>query len=277
MSIVVVSIGGDTMRFAEGDSSAGTLSNKKSQKTPADPAKFIEKLSSYVSDCKQPPQKLIVGVRGRLDEEKTKITNDTILVKWVDFELKSELLKVLDIPIYFENDTALAGLGEAVYGSGKGFDYIVYHSIGAGVGGVKIEEGEIDHGTLGFEPGHQILDIDRTVLGADVTPSLENLISARAISDRYGSKPEDIPQNDVLWSQLAHYLGQGLRNSVLYWSPEAIILGGQMILGNPCIELEDIRKETVAALDNFYDCPFITKATLGDDSALYGAMALIKD
>ena len=275
MSVIIVSIGGDTVRFAEGDSNTGELFNKKSQKTPADPNEAAKMIISYISECTHNPENLVIGVRGRLDEEKSKISNDTLLINWIDYELKAKLSKSLNLPVYLENDAALAGLGEAVYGAGKEFDYIVYHSVGAGVGGVKIEEKKIDHGTLGFEPGHQILDIDRTVLGEDVTPTLENLISAKAITDRYGSRPEDISQDDILWSQLAHYLGQGLRNSILYWSPEAIVLGGQMILGKPCISLEDVRKETVTALDEFYDCPFITKATLGDDAALYGGLALL--
>ncbi len=274
MSLVIVSIGGDSLRLAVGDSKTGELSNRKNSTTDSNPAKAVNTIVSYVHTIKKPLERIVVGVRGRLNEEKSKISNDTILAKWVDYDLKEELYKHLNIPVFLENDAALAGLGEAVYGAGKEFDYIVYHSVGAGVGGVKIEEKHIDHGTLGFEPGHQILDIDRTVLGEDVTPTLENLISAKAVAERYGTKPKDIPQDDVLWSQLAHYLGQGLRNSILYWSPEAIILGGQMILGKPCIELEHIRKETVSALDEFYDCPYITKGLLADEAALYGGMAL---
>ena len=43
---------------------------------------------------------------------------------------------------------------------GEGLEIVAYHSVSTGVGGVKIEDGEISHSSIGFEPGHQI---DRTV------------------------------------------------------------------------------------------------------------------
>ena len=49
-----------------------------------------------------------------------------------------------------------------------------------------------------------------------------------------------------------------------------------MILGDPKIQLDDIRKHTVDVLDGFVDCPFITTATLKDEAGLYGAMAHLK-
>ena len=84
-------------------------------------------------------------------------------------------------------------------------------------------------------------------------PTLENLVSGTAVEKRLGMKPYDIPQSDVIWDELAGYLAQGLRNTILYWSPEAIILGGSMIIGDPKIPLEAIRKATVEVLDRFVE------------------------
>ncbi len=152
---------------------------------------------------------------------------------------------------------------------------MVYHTVSTGVGGVKIEQGRIDQASSGFEPGHQVLDIDRTILGADISPTLENLVSGSGVEARFGVKPYEIPQSDALWDELAEYLAQGLRNTILYWSPEMIVLGGSMIIGDPKIPLEAIRKYTVEVLDGFVACPFITTAKLGDEAGLYGAMALL--
>jgi fructokinase len=121
-----------------------------------------------------------------------------------------------------------------------------------------------------------VLDIDRTILGEDIPPTLENLVSGRAVEDRTKTKPYDIPQDDVIWDELAGYLAQGLRNTVLYWSPEAIILGGSMITGEPNIPIEAVRRATVAVLDGVVPCPFITTAKLGDEAGLYGALALLQ-
>jgi len=153
---------------------------------------------------------------------------------------------------------------------------VVYHTISTGVGGVKVVRGQIDLASAGFEPGHQILDIDRTILGDDIPPTLENLVSGRAVEARVGEKPYDIPQDDVIWEELAGYLAQGLRNTVLYWSPEVIILGGSMIIGDPKIPLDSIRRATVAVLDGLVPCPFITVAALGDEAGLHGALAYLR-
>ncbi len=215
------------------------------------------------------------GIRGQLAEDKRSLHRDLILSHWADEPIVATLEEVWQCPVWLENDTALAGLGEAVSGAGQGFEIVVYHSVSTGVGGVKIESGQIDQATVGFEPGHQNIDIDRTVLGDDFEPTLENLVSGRAVEQRMGSRPYDIPQSDALWDTLANYLAQGLRNSILYWSPEVIVLGGSMILGNPCIKVDDIRKHTVQSLSGFTDCPFITTAQHGDDSGLLGALTYL--
>ena len=217
------------------------------------------------------------GVRGPLNETKTGIENDNVLTKWVGKSIVDEIKKFHDVPVFLENDAAIAGVGEAVFGAGKGAEIVAYHTVSTGVGGAKIENGEIDFATIGFEPGHQIIDVDRTVLGEDVQPNLENVVSGTAVKNRFGVEPYEIPQSDILWDELAGYLAQGLNNTIMYWSPDVIVLGGSMILGDPKIELEPIRKYTVEALDNFELCPLITLAKLGDEAGLYGGMAVLKN
>ena len=216
------------------------------------------------------------GIRGLLMEDRSGIANDAVLSGWAGKSLVGALNEAYGAPVHLENDTALAGLGEAVFGAGKGIDIVVYHTVSTGVGGVKIESGAIDTASSGFEPGHQVLDIDRTILGDDVSPTLENLVSGAGLEARMGMKPTDIPQEDMIWDELAEYLAQGLRNTILYWSPEVIILGGSMITGDPKIPLEAIRKYTVEVLDGFVECPFITMAELGDEAGLYGALTYLK-
>ena len=181
-----------------------------------------------------------------------------------------------DVPVFLENDAAMAGVGEAVFGAGKGLEIVAYHTVSTGVGGVKVENGEIDMASVGFEPGHQILDIDRTVLGEDIEPTLENLVSGTAVGNRFGVKAYEIPQSDMVWDELAEYLAQGLRNTILYWSPDAIVLGGAMIVGDPAISVDTIRKYTVEAIHDIEPAPLIAEAKLGDEAGLYGAMAILK-
>jgi len=273
MSFLVFDIGGTNMRMAY------SVDGKKFEKkekiaTPQTPKEAVKILKDFSKE--QAVTHIAGGLRGVLMEDKTGIDHETHLPKWHGVSIIELLSDSFGngVTISLENDTALAGLAEAVLGAGAGCDLVVYHTISTGVGGVKIEQEQIDHASVGFEPGHQILDIDRTILGPDISPTLENLVSGTAVALRMGMPPYEIPQDDVLWDELAGYLGQGLRNSVLYWSPEIIILGGSMITGDPKIPIDAIRKATVETLGDIVPCPFITVATLGDDAVLYGALVL---
>lgn len=272
-NVFVFDIGGTKLRVAYSTDGV-SLGEVISKTTPATLERGVAMIkSAAVQLGVTAPTMIVGGIRGLLSEDKTGIQNDGILTKWVGKSLVQALQDEWSVPVYLENDTALAGLGEAVFGAGKGLDIVAYHTISTGVGGVKVEAGLIDEASMGFEPGHQILDIDRTILGDDITPTLENLVSGTALELRYGMKAYEIPQTDVVWDELAEYLAQGLRNTILYWSPDAIVLGGAMIVGNPAISIDAIRKYTVACLDQFVPCPYITKANLGDSSGLYGALA----
>lgn len=276
MSYILFDIGGTKTRVAVSEDLV-TLSKVESFKTPVKFEEGIKKLIETAEKIsKQKPIAMAGGIRGPLSEDKSGIQNDAILTKWVGKSVIKELQKFHNIPVFLENDTAIAGMGEAIFGAGKGLEIVAYHTVSTGVGGVKIINGVVDSAVVGFEPGHQVVDIDRTILGENIEPTLENLVSGTAIKDRFGIEPYDIPQSDVLWNELAEYLAQGLRNTILYWSPDAIVLGGSMIIGDPRIEIDAIRKYTVAALDGFVPAPLITTAKLGDEAGLYGAMALLK-
>lgn len=216
------------------------------------------------------------GIRGPLNHEKTGIVSEKVLTDWVGRSITGDLSDVFGVSVYLENDTAIVGLGEVVFGAGKGKDIVAYHTVSTGVGGARYVHGKIDVVSVGFEPGHQILDIDRTLLGPDIAPTLENLVSGSALEKRRGVKPYEITQNDHVWDELAKYLAHGLKNTVVYWSPDVIVLGGSMIIGDPRIFLEPIRKYTEEALKGLLPCPQIVDAMLKDEGGLYGAMALLK-
>jgi predicted NBD/HSP70 family sugar kinase len=276
MTYVVFDIGGTTTRVAMSDDGL-TLRDIKTTKTKANFKEAMTALSAAITAGvgKHKITGIAGGVRGLLNEMHTGIQNDAVLGAWAGKSITDFLTEEFSVPVHLENDTAMAGLGEAVFGAGKGLDIVVYHTVSTGVGGVRIEYGAIDEATNGFEPGHQVLDIDRTILGDDISPTLENLVSGSGVEARMGVKPYEIPQSDTLWDELAEYLAQGLRNTILYWSPEVIVLGGSMINGDPKIPLEAIRKYTVEVLDGFVECPYITTSALKDEAGLYGSLAYL--
>lgn len=275
MSYIIFDIGGTNTRVTV-SKDLKSFEKPIKFKTPINFKEGMEKITEAAKELESGNISGACGaVRGVLSEERDFIAHDDVLEKWVEEPLVETLSKKLNTKVVIENDAALAGLGEAHFGAGKGSEIMVYHTISTGVGGAKIENGNIDSYHLGFEPGKQVLDIDRTILGEDVIPTLENLVSGAAVEERTGSKPYDIPQEDAIWDQLANYLAHGLRNTVYYWSPDTIVLGGSMITGDPVIPITNIEKHLALLLEEGIDAPAIRQAKLKDDSGLYGAMVLL--
>lgn len=218
------------------------------------------------------------GIRGPLKKDRTGIISEMILTDWVEKPLTEEIKTGLNVEhdVYLENDAAIVGLGEAHFGAGKGHDIVAYLTVSTGVGGVRIDHGAVDAATGNFEPGKSIIDIDNTVYPEINASSLEEFVSGSALEKRRGVKPYEISQDDPVWKELAHQLAVGIKNTIAYWSPDVIVLGGSMIIGDPRIFREDITAFTKKELDGLMPVPPILDAKLGDEGGLYGAMALLK-
>ncbi|TSC82393.1 MAG: glucokinase [Parcubacteria group bacterium Gr01-1014_20] len=210
------------------------------------------------------------GVPGPFNRDRTQIANAANLPGWNNMPLMKELSKFIDAEIYLENDSAMAGLGEATFGAGKGKKIVAYITTGTGVGGARIINGGIDENSLGFEPGKQIIDCkNRKPL------DLENLVSGRAIEKQFGKKPYEITDSKF-WEKLAELLAYGVNNTIVHWSPDVVVLGGSMMkkVGISVPRVEFYLKKIHTA---FPVLPLIRKASLGDFGGLYGGLAYLKN
>src|SRR5690606_6161795 len=154
MTYVLFDIGGTKTRVAVSEDLT-TLAKVTSFKTPASFADGMKKIAEAIGTLvdKKEIKAIAGGIRGLLTEEKTGIYNDPVLSKWAGKSVVAEREKRNNTPVCLENDAAIAGLGEAVYGAGKGLEIVADHTVSTGVGGAKIENGDIDHTSTGFEPG----------------------------------------------------------------------------------------------------------------------------
>lgn len=254
---LVFDIGGTKTRIAISD---GTSVNEPS--IFPTPQGYQEGLEIFRQFLDQHPTALAGGIGGPLQHDKQELEASPQLPDWVDKPLKQDLEKMFNVPVLLENDAALAGLGEATHGAGKGYSIIAYLTISTGVGGAKIESGKIDKNTHGFEPGQMVIGDGK----------LADLISSIGLEKKYGMKPEDIEDQEV-WDKTAEYLAQGLNNIIVDWSPEVIVLGGGVISS---ISLDKVTLHLKKIMKVFPDIPPIVKAKLGDQSGLYGALEYLK-
>lgn len=217
------------------------------------------------------------GIAGQLDVKKEGLFAKKMSVNmpgWRGKPLRKSLQKIVKVPVYLENDADLAGLGEAVYGAGRKYKIVVYLTVSTGFGGVRIVDKKIDANTIGFEPGHQIINYDDKSFAKELFPgSLESYVSGKGIKLRYHKSPPEISARQI-WSQVNHILTLGILNTILFWSPDIIVLGGGM-MNSKYIKIKDIRTRLIS-IRKLPKTVLLRKAKLGDKSGLLGALYYLK-
>lgn len=211
-----------------------------------------------------------IGIAGPLDREKGTLLNSPHLPNWIGKPILKELSEEFLAPVFIENDTALSGLGEYAFGEGKGFDAVAYLTVSTGVGGVKIQNGRIDRNIGGFEIGHQVIDVEQML-------TAEDLLSGASAEREFGVKPYEI-KDSGFWDQKALLLSVLIHNTIMYWSPQIVIVGGSMVVGDngPVISLSKTR-ENLEKISTIYPVlPEIRQANLRSETGLWGGMEYLR-
>ncbi len=242
-----------------------------------------------------------IGVPGPVDAKG--IVHKCVNLGWGVLNINEELGKLLDLPVKGGNDANVAALGEMWKGGGQGFESVVVVTLGTGVGGGIIMDGEILTGAKGAagEIGHiHVNDEETDVCGCGNTGCLEQYASATGVvrlANRVldkNTRPTCLKKGAVsaktVWDavkagdevakeiaeQFGEYLGKGLAAVACVVNPEAFVIGGGVSKAGEVL-LDYIRKNyTPNVFHASRDVKF-TLATLGNDAGIYGAAKLVLD
>jgi len=266
---ILFDIGGTKMRLA-GSQNGRSFSEPIILRTPK---RFAEGIALFTRHARllAGKERIIAiagGVAGPMDPDRNRLVNAPNLKQWAGRPIRHELTKALRAPVYINNDAAIVGLGEALWGAGKGKDIVAYMTISTGVNGVRITHGHIEESTYGYEIGHQI------ICGEKKVATLEELIGGRHLQRKFHVHPREIKRMSI-WNSLARSLAYGINNTIMYWSPDIVVLGGSM-MKIPGIPIDEVRKQVNRVQRIFPKTPKIVKAKLGDIGGLYGAMEYLK-
>lgn len=232
-----------------------------------------------------------IGVPGTIDRKKgvVRYSNN---IKWENVEIVKEMGKYFPVPIKIANDADCAALGEAVAGAGKECQDVIMITLGTGVGGGIILDGNIyeGKGIGGSELGHMVIVEDGEMCTCGRRGCLEAYASATALirdAKRATGKeltPEEIFEgaengNTALKNVTDLYirrLGVGIVNIVNIFRPQLVLLGGGIsgqgeTLTNP---LAQIMKEGCFGGEKG-ELPEIEIAALGNAAGMIGAASLI--
>jgi fructokinase len=206
-------------------------------------------------------------------------------VGWQQYDLAGTLFRALDVPIGFDTDVNAAAAGEARWGAGRGLSNFLYLTVGTGIGGGALVNGEVIHGLLHPEMGHIRIPHD---FAADPFPGscpyhkdcLEGLASGPAMQARWGKRAQDLPADHPAWTLEAHYIALGLATWVCTLSPERMLLGGGVMQQASLFPI--IRHELLRLLNGYIDAKpllngtdsYVVPPELGSGAGVLGAMVL---
>jgi glucokinase len=237
-----------------------------------------------------------VGFGGPVDWKTAKICRSHQIEGWSEFDLGGWLTELTGARAQVDNDANVASLGEARCGAGLNSNPVFYVTLGSGVGGGLVVNGEIYHGASPGEAeiGHIRLDRKGTILesccsGWAIDARIRDLKlidpgSALCKMPEFGKggeakllplaiKSGDGPALRVL-RQLVEDLAFGLSHVVHLFHPEVIVLGGGLSgIGEPLREgVEQMLPGFV--MEAFRPGPRIALAGLGEDAVPVGALLL---
>jgi fructokinase len=203
---------------------------------------------------------------------------------WGDVDVRGHFAARYDVPIGFDNDVNGAALAESRWGAAQGCAVVIYVTIGTGIGGGVVVDGRPVHGLVHPEHGHIRVRRRPDDAFAGICPyhgdCIEGLASGPAIAARAGVPAEAIGPDHPVWTDVAAELAELMAVLVLTLSPQRIVVGGGVGVGQRWL-LPRVQRETlgilgdyVAAVDRESIAGLIVPPGLGDDAGPLGAIAV---
>ncbi|MFM2220870.1 MAG: hypothetical protein RLZZ553_618 [Verrucomicrobiota bacterium] len=239
-----------------------------------------------------------VGMPGFVDFENGVVHNLTNVRGWVEIPLKKWLFEKTSLPTVVENDANCMAYAEWKRGAGRGLKHLVAITMGTGVGGGIIVNGQMVRGARygAGEIGQTSIDYQGRNGAYGNRGALEDYVGNNEIAAdaRNAYEAKGIYKNisDCSPAALAHAAGQGDEIALQLWddiarklattvmnccwllNPEAIVVGGGVAKAGDLL-LRPLEKHLFAQLSGpFKDHLRILPACFGSEAGMVGAATL---
>ncbi len=243
-----------------------------------------------------------IGVPGTCDTARG-VVRYAHNIRWDGVPVTELLRQRLGLPAYLGNDADCAALGEVVAGAAKGCGSALMVTLGTGVGGGFVVNGQIwsGHGGLGGEFGHMCIEMDGAACSCGQRGCWEAYASATALIWQAKVAAAAHPESALnvvdlngatiyelaaagdaaacaVTAKFAEYVGVGLVNFINALFPEVILLGGGVSGAGDAL-LVPVRAyvKAHAFVRDAEALPEIRAAALGSDAGIIGAAALVRE
>ena len=321
--VVGVDLGGTNVRAAvlgRGETVLGRAENPSDAKSGV--ARTVERIGEAVRDACQNAGTTLehigavgIAVPGHIDVPAGMVRwapnfghydNDGY-VPYKEIPLREMVSQNLGVAMTMDNDANAAALGEFRFGAGRGTKHMVMFTLGTGIGGGIIIEGEVLRGATGgaAEVGHIIIADGQGGSPNGPHGRLETLAGRDPIIERAALKIES-GRDTLLWHSITgtealqqfltpalideaaqkgdalaievmqetgHYVGLGIATMVNVFNPEVVVLGGKISQSETLFQTA-IRTARASAIGSILASAKIVRAELGDNAGIMGAVEL---
>jgi glucokinase len=237
-----------------------------------------------------------IGCAGPVDPIAGTIDNPYTLPTWDGVNIVAPLGAAYGVPVAIENDADAAAMGECWLGAGRGGHTVVMVTLGTGVGGGVIVDGQIYRGAGGAHPeiGHMSIDPSGPECYCGISGCWESLSSGPAMAVAARTMMPKRPPTSISGASVvadaragdpvaravvdraAAATARGVFTVLNLYVPDIVVLGGGVMdaydLFEPAIRTL-VSRNTMAPVDRITIC----RAALGNDAGLMGAARIALD
>jgi len=297
-------LGGTNLKYALGDEDGKLIVKKKKPSRAKEKSDLIldnlvESVNELKSQQKTEIKAVGIGSPGCIDFEHGQIIGVAAnLPEWSNAPIKNKLEEKINIPVFVDNDANLMALAEARLGAAKNYKNVVCLTIGTGIGGAIIVDGNLYRGATysAAEIGHMSIEFNGRKCRCGNRGCLELYTAAPAMVERYVHKlkknglfyeSQEISTKSIFEKARVHedlaietinevcdYLGAGIANILNLVNPEIVVIGGGVANAGEVFIKRIASATKERALNANARKVKIVKAELGNDAGVIGSILL---
>jgi glucokinase len=217
-----------------------------------------------------------IGFGGPVNFASQRIVLSTHVSGWHDFDLCGYIRELTGAPAVIDNDANVGAMGEAQFGAGKGCSPLFYMTLSTGIGGGIYEEGRVWRGadSYGGEIGHITIRPGGPECLCGARGCYERLCCGLWLERDYGKPAKELMQDAAFVKGYVVDLALGLKAAIMLLNPQRVVIGGGISKAGDRLFVplrQELRRQITSWSGARID---VVPAALGDDSVLYGALAL---
>jgi glucokinase len=248
-----------------------------------------------------------VGIPSTIDRERG-VAVTSVNLPIADVPIRDLIAERVGLPVSIDNDANTAALAEHRFGAGKGTRNMVLLTVGTGIGGGLIIDGEVYRGSTGAgaELGHMVIDENGPACPGNCPNHgcVEAFVSGKALAREGALAAVDEPDSVLgqalaagdevdgrlvteaaingdevairVFTEVGRHLGVALTSYANIFEPDTIVIGGGVIAAGELLlgpAREVVRDRALAPMN---ETPVVA-AALGPDAGMIGAAAMALD